>query len=481
MKVVLLKPPKGLQVWAGVPDVFNDQAAHIYPPMGLMQLSAYLKRHTAHEIRLVDAVPFLWSEEETLARVLELRPDVVGITSTTHSILCAATMARLIRKAAPKIRLVLGGPHVSSFPQHALAVREFDFAVRGDGEIPMQELLDCLESQAEPADIKGVIWRQGEEIVDNGPAEPVKDLDSLPLPDREDVPNERYYTPSNAYKVASTIMGSRGCPNRCVFCNVPHKFRARSPAHIVDEMEECWKKYGVQEIHFIDDIFNISVKRVVEISEEILRRGVEMRWGFKASCKQVTPEMLQIAKRAGCFRLHYGVETWSDEGLEALNKGITVERIREVFRMTHDTGLTAIAYMMIACPHEKTPSEVLSTIPFIRSLAPDYVVYSLFTPYPDTDIFVEGARRGLWASDVWERFMCDPQPGVQLPTMWTEHMNEEELLDLFKRVNRAFYFSPRVVGRTLLNLKSPAHLARVIRGGISVLKLQFLNVTSRRI
>ncbi|MBT3194128.1 MAG: radical SAM protein [Verrucomicrobia bacterium] len=481
MNVVLLKPPKFLQVWAGVPDVFNDPAAHIYPPMGIMQLSAYLKAKTDHDVTLVDAVPFLWSYEETTQRVLEHKPDVVGLTITSHSIRCAATMARQLKAASPGITIVLGGSHVSAFPELALAVEAFDFAIQGDGEMPMEQLLDRLERKEEPTDIKGIIWRKDGNVVDNGPAEPYEDLDALPLPDRENLPTERYYTPSNAYRVASTIMGSRGCPNRCVFCNVPHRFRARSPEHIVDEMEECKERYGIQEIHFIDDIFNITTKRVIEISEEILRRGVKMRWGFKASCKQVSPEMLEIAKRAGCFRIHYGVETHSQEGLEALNKGITIERIHEVFRMTREAGLVAIAYMMVGCPHEKTPEEVQRIIPFIRKLNPDYVVYSLFTPYPDTEIFKEGARRGLWDADVWEKFICDPKPGTKLPTMWTEHMDADTLLTLFKRTNRAFYFSPKVLIRTLLNLRSPAHLARVIRGGISVLKLQLLSTSSRRI
>ena len=307
------------------------------------------------------------------------------------------------------------------------------------------------------------------------------DLDSLPLPDREQLPIDKYYTPSNAYRITSTIMSSRGCPNRCVFCNVPHKFRKRSPENVVDEMEECADRYGIQEIHFIDDIFNISTQRVIEVSEEILRRNVKMKWGFKASVKHVTPEMLRIAKRAGCFRLHYGVETHTDEGLAALNKNITLDRIFDVFRMTREEGLVSIAYMMVGCPHEKTPEEMLGVKNFIRKLDPDYVVYSLFTPYPDTQIFREGAGLGLWEDDVWTRFYSNPQPGVRLPTMWTQFMDEPTLLRLFKEINRDFYFSPRVIWRTLRDLRSPSHLARIIRGGISVTKLQLLRPDARRI
>lgn len=481
MKVLLLKPPKEYQVWAGVPDVFNDQRAHVYPPMGIMQLSAYLKANTRHEILLMDAVPFFWSTEQTVRRALALEPDVVGITTTSHSVLGAAAVARGIKASAPGVKTVIGGPFVSAFPEHALAVVDFDYAIHGDGEKPFETLLDRLAGDETAVDAPGIMRRQGDEVIDNGQAEPTEDLDSLPLPDRESLPTEKYYTPANVYKRASTIMASRGCPNRCVFCDVPHRFRARSAEHVVDEMEECAGRYGIQEIHFIDDIFNISTQRVIDISEEILRRNVKMKWGFKATCRQVTPEMLRIAARAGCFRLHYGVETHSDEGLQALNKNLTVDRIQEVFKMTREAGLVGIAYMMVGCPHEETPRDVLRVKDFIRRIDPDYVVYSLFTPYPDTEIFREGARRGLWDADVWTKFFQNPQPGFELPTMWTQHMDAPTLLRLFKEINRAFYFSPHVIWRTLKGLRSPAHLARVLRGGLSVLKLQAMPSDSRRI
>jgi radical SAM superfamily enzyme YgiQ (UPF0313 family) len=479
--LVLLNPPKFHQVWAGVPDVFNDQRAHIYPPMGLMQLSAFLKATTGHEIFLVDAQPDRWSHEETTKRVLDLRPDVVGITATTHAVCSAATMARGIRRAAPGVRLLLGGPHVSAFPDHALAVPEFDMAVRGDAERPVAALLDRLAGGGEPDGIPGVLWRRDGAVVDNGVAEPWEDLDALPLPDRDGLPHHRYYTPANIRGRTSTLMGSRGCPNQCVFCNVPHKFRARSAAHIVDEMAACRDRHGIEEIHFIDDLFNSSVQRVIDISEEILRRGVKMLWGFKASCRNVTPEMLRVAKRAGCYRIHYGVETHSNEGLQAINKKLDIDRVHEVFRMTREAGVVSIAYMMVGCPHERSPEDVLRVIPFIRRLDPNYVVYSLFTPYPDTEIFRRGAEIGLWEADVWIRFMRDPRPGTKLPTVWTQWMNEDTLLDLFKRVNRAFYFHPRVLFRTVRSISGPAHLARIVRGGLSVARLQLIPPGSGRI
>ena len=149
--------------------------------------------------------------------------------------------------------------------------------------------------------------------------------------------------------------------------------------------------------------------------------------------------------------------------------------------MTREADLLSIAYMMVGCPHEKTPDEMRGVKAFIRKLDPDFVVYSLFTPYPDTQIFKEGAEAGLWSADVWTNFYRNPQPNVKLPTMWNQYMDDPTLLHLFKEINRDFYLNPHVIWRTLKDLRSPSHLARIIRGGLSVAKLQLIPSDARRI
>jgi radical SAM superfamily enzyme YgiQ (UPF0313 family) len=277
------------------------------------------------------------------------------------------------------------------------------------------------------------------------------------------------------------VLGSRGCPTKSVFCTVPHKFRARSPGNVVDEMEYCLNVHGIDDFHFIDDLFNSSVERVIAISEEILRRNLELHWGYKASCKHVTPEMLRISARAGCYRMHYGVETGTNEGLAALNKVLTTDRIEEVFTWTKAAKIRSIAYMMVGCPHEETEEMIWRTAKFVSRLRPDYVVYALFTPYPDAPIWAEGVRRGLWERDAWLKFIRDPQPGYKLPTTWNEHFTEPQLFDIFKRLHRSFYFDPRVILKTLLTVDNPTHLKRLLHGGLSLLKLETIRAGSRRL
>jgi radical SAM superfamily enzyme YgiQ (UPF0313 family) len=483
MKLLLLHVPKRNQVWAGVPNVFNDRFAYLFPPLAVMYLSSYLKQRSHHQVNVLDAVAEDLDYADIGRRAAELAPDVVGISATSsHSLVDVRRSIEAVRAACPRAFVVLGGAHVNSFPELAVRLPGVDAAIQGDGEEPLRLLLDTLSAGGDPRQVPGILLLEVDGTVFRGaPAHPVEDLDTLPFPDREACPPRRYFTPGMRGFRTTTMMSSRGCPNRCVFCNVPTRYRSRSPENVVDEIEECVRRYRIQDIHFVDDLFNVSEQRVMEISELILRRGLEVWWGYKASVRHTSREMVRLARRAGCYRMHYGVETFTEEGLKALNKGATVQEIEEVFRLTREEGVKPIAYMIIGCPHERTAEQILEVIPFMHRLAPSYVVYSLFTPYPDAPIFQQGVERGLWPADCWQRFMLDPTPDHDLPTAWHEHLDKAELLRVFKTVNNRFYFHPRTLLRTFTSIRTTAELRHILLGGYQLLRMELLRAGSRKI
>ncbi len=465
-----------------MPDIFNGPDAYLFPPMGIMYLSAHLKTHTHHEVFQFDAVERGWTAEETAREVARVKPDVVGVTSNSHNLVNVREVIEETRKLIPDIFVVIGGSHVTSFPAEAAQFPGVNAAIRGDGEEPLTELLSHLEKGTDWHAVKNVSYLDdaGDPVV-NEKTEPTKDLDVYPFPDREGLIPDRYYTPGMKEARATTLMSSRGCPFNCTFCNVPHRYRTRSAKNIVDEMEYCSRELGIKEFHFIDDIFNITTDRVNEISNEILSRNLKVYWGYKAGCLAVDEEMLALSRKAGCIRVHYGVETWSDAGLIALQKKAREADIRRAFKLTRDAGIRPIAYMIAGCPHEKTPEEVLSAVPFVLSLKPDYVVFSLYTPYPDAPVFQEGVAKGLWDADCWKKFMINPTREYNLPTVWNEHMDKDTLVWLLKQVHNRFYFNPRVLIRTGLSMRTVPEAVRLIRGGLILMKLQFLRATTRRI
>ncbi|MCE1247898.1 MAG: B12-binding domain-containing radical SAM protein [Firmicutes bacterium] len=476
MKVALINPPKIHQVWAGVPDIFNGKDIYLFPPLGIMYLSSAIKHFTKHQVLLFDAQPFDMDAVQVADAAAAENPDVVGITVQTHNLVDVHTVIKRLRDKLPKVHIIIGGPHCWTFPEKAILIPGVDAILRGDGERAICEWLDALESNSGKEKVAGIYYKDEKgEIHQNEIRHVEKHLDELPFPDRDSLPRERYYTPGMKSSKTTTLITSRGCPYQCNFCNTYQRYSVRSAKSIVDEMEHCRDKYGIEEIHFIDDLFNRTSERVIEIANEMMSRNLKMRWGFKATCRQTTPEMLKIAKEAGCTKIHYGVETGTDEGLKSLNKSLTVEEIKKVFKMTKEADITSVAYMMIGIPHEKNRRDIMKTIRFINELDPDYVVYALLSPYPDTPLFQTGAELGLYEKDCWDKFIDNPEANYNLPTVWEEHMKKDELIKLFKKAHRDFYFNPSKVIRTLVKISTPSEFKRIFRGGMSLLKMELIN------
>ncbi|MCD4783176.1 MAG: B12-binding domain-containing radical SAM protein [Candidatus Eremiobacteraeota bacterium] len=475
MKIALINPPKTHQVWAGVPDIFNGKDIYLFPPLGIMYLSSAIKKHSNHEVFLFDAQPFNMTAEEVADAACAGNPDVVGVTVQTHNLVDVTSVISRVRHKLPKAHIIIGGAHSWNFPDQAISIPEVDSVARGDAEETLPEWLDALSNNSDLDKVAGIYYKDEKGEIHKNPERPIrKNLDVLPFPDRDSLPGDAYYTPGMKAANTTTMITSRGCPYRCNFCNTYQRYSVRSAKSIVDEMEYCRDKYGIEEIHFIDDLFNRTSERVTEISREILGRGIKMRWGFKATCRESTPEMVKLAKEAGCTKIHYGVETGTNEGLESLNKNLTIEEIKEVFKFTKDIGLTAVAYMMIGIPYEKNKEDIMNTVRFIRDLDPDYVVYALLSPYPDTKLFKKGAELGLYDENCWNDFMKDPGSDYDLPTAWEEHISKDELIKAFKTAHRDFYYNPVKVFKTFLKIGTFEELKRIVRGGLSLLKMEFL-------
>ncbi len=481
MKVFLINPPRTHQVWAGVPDIFNGPDAYLFPPLGIMYLASFIRHRTRHEVELLDCIERGISAKQAAERIVSADPDLLGVTASTHNLVNVTEVIEEVRRRRPGLFVAIGGSHVTSFPEEAARLPGIDVAVRGDGEETLAALLDRLGEGSDWRDLDNLCFMADGNPILTEHREPSPDLDRFPFPDRSLLPLNRYYTPGMKAANATTIITSRGCPNNCVFCSVPHNYRARSAANIADELEYCSRELNIREFHFIDDIFNITPERVIEVSEAILERNLRIYWGFKAGCTDVTDKMLAAAKRAGCIRMHFGVETWSDEGLELMGKKARLADIREAFVKTRKAGVRALAYMMIGCPHEKTAADVERVTPFVKSLHPDYVVFSLYTPYPDTPVFEEGVRKGLWERDCWQRFMRNPVRDYDLPTIWDEFIDRETQVRLLKKVHNRFYFHPLYMVRTLLSMRTKAELKRLVQGGLILMRLQSLPASTRRI
>ncbi len=470
MNILLIHPPDRNLIRTNVP-AFVDEETGCYPPIGLLYVAASVLEKTAHQVRILDAKAEGLDEQAVGERIRALRPNLVGIQTLTFSLLDSLHMARAAKAVSRDIKVVLGGPHIWIFPEETIAFDDVDFLVLGEGEQTFVELVNALDHGGDLHEIPGLVYKANGKVVKTPQRPLIADLDVLPYPPRDILQINRYRTVLARHLPITTMMTSRGCPYRCIFCDRPHlgkRFRARRAESVVGEMEQC-KRLGIQEIFIYDDTFTIDRARVLAICELIIRRRLDIGWDIRAHVNTVDPEVLGQLRRAGCIRIHYGVESGNPAILKVLQKDLNLERAKEVFTATRKLGIQTLGYFMIGNPTE-TATQVHETIQFAKALDADFVHFSVTTPFPATQLYRLGLDTGVLPYDYWREYARNPSPDF-VPPLWEEHLKQEQLYALLSKAYRAFYFRPQYLLRQTLRVRSLREFLRKAKVGLKMLKI----------
>lgn len=490
MRILLLNPPAEFTAREYADPANQDERGlleaedfGLFPPLGLLYIHAALRKATPeHDVLFLDCIAEKISHGELAQRIDQWRPDLVGITSFTISMYDVCQAARTIRRRFPSAHICLGGHHPIAFPFESAELPEFDSIIVGEGEGPFPALAQALAAGADYTGITGVYTAlsikrfKANPLADDRfltpqmpPAAYAEDLDSLVPPDRSIISHLSYRSIVGASSRLATMISSRGCPCSCTFCDVPYKkYRQRSIPAIVDEVGNCLDM-GYDEVHFYDDLFNITPERVIAFSDELLRRGYRVVWDFRGRVNTATYESLARAKAAGCRMISFGVETGSDEGLGMLKKNCTTAQIRQVFQWCRSLGILTIADFMIGLPFERTAAEIRRNIDFMLAIDPDYAQVSILSLFPHTELFADAAKKGLICPERWQEFARAPYPGFHLDH-WEESIKMKELLSLQKEAYRRFYLRPRYIWRSLLATCSRHELFAKVQGAMKLFR-----------
>ncbi|MFC1700641.1 B12-binding domain-containing radical SAM protein [Patescibacteria group bacterium] len=476
MRVLLINPPRHSEIVSDNPP-FIDEERGSNPPLGILYIAAYLKRYSNHQIFALDAqVEKLDYAEKFRMRIKEINPDVVGITVMTFTLIDVIKTIKIVREAEKelykKIVVVLGGPHAYLYPEETISLNGVDFVIKGEGEVPFYRLLNALEEKEEFSKVPGLTYWQNSKIIDNQVSDLIDNLDELPFPDRTILPIEKYNSILGRDHIVTTMFTSRGCPFKCAFCDRPHlgkKFRARSAHNVVDEIEECLR-YGIQEILIYDDTFTINRQRAVDICDEIIERGLDFVWDIRARVDTVDEEILKKLKKAGCIRIHFGVEAGTDKILKVLNKGINLKQVEYAFKIANKLGIETLAYFMIGSPTE-TKKDILQTIKFAKKIKPNYTHITILTPFPATKIYFQALKEKVIKNDYWCEFAKNPENGV-ITQYWDKELSKEELFYLLDKFYKDFYGRPLYIVKQILKIRSYNDLSKRILTGLKILGLK---------
>jgi radical SAM superfamily enzyme YgiQ (UPF0313 family) len=346
-----------------------------------------------------------------------------------------------------------------------------DAIVIGEGEITSRELICAVENGDDLRDVRGLLVRDGDRLMRTPPREIIDDLDQLPFPAVDLCEMDRYYP---SFEQVSTVpamqmLASRGCTGSCLYCYKMYgnRIRLRDPARVVDEIEYYIRNYGTREIKFWDEHFSHDHRHVYAICDEIIRRGIKVRWWVSCRADSVDRPLLQAMKRAGCWCINYGVESGLQKHLDTLMKHETIEQIREAVRLTHSVGIKTHTTYIFGIPGE-TFEDGLRTIEFAKELNSFTVEFFPITPFPGTPLY-KGVNKGLFGT--MSSNLCDQGMLLDRPCFIPFTMTADEIMELRRLAYLKYFMRPGFLLYRLTNIMSPFQLRAVFHGAISLLQM----------
>ena len=470
MKILLIYPPSENEITTQVSRLISGESS-LQPPLGLMYIASNLLKAGYDRVKIIDSQAEKLSYEDIENLIYNEQPDVVGMTSLTFNMVDVMLTAKIVRSVAPYAKIVLGGPHVNIYPEDTVRLPEVDYAIRNEGEHAFLKLISCLENDklGNLSAVENLVWiDQNGNVKLNAIQTSANDYSTMPYPARHLVPVEKYFSIMTSNNPTTTLITAKGCPYRCVFCyRNDGQVKYRTPSSIANEMEEI-KNMGIREVVFVDDTFYVNNKKAMAICDEIIKRKLDLPWAARARVNNITEEMLEKLKTAGCHRLHIGMEAGNNKILKNINKKITVEMAKKAFKLCCRYKMDTLAYFIIGNPGEGI-KDVEDTVRLAAELNPTFAQFSRMTPFPATKLYETGLERGIITYDYWKEFAKNPTNSVQ-PQFWTEHFTQDELADLADYAIRKFYLRTSYVINSIMQLRNYSDLKRKAKSGLAMLR-----------
>lgn len=342
----------------------------------------------------------IWKE---ITYVLEkTKPKVVCLGSCIVDLPSLDMVIRLIKAYDKDIPIVVGGPSATTYYEKLIQNPSIDYLVIGEGEQTIRELIPLLLNKPVDAEkvrkIEGIIFRQGNTVIQTEKRELISNLDEIPFPNREKV----FYVEKNKelkklYLIRDILL-SRGCPFNCKFCSAftvwgTRKPRFRSKENIIEEIKLLKSRYNQTFFVFWDDLFTSNRKRVIDFCNALIEYNLNITWLALARIDTIDEELLLLMKKAGCVQIQFGIESGSDRILKLVNKGISVSQVIEKAKIIRKCNIPWSTFWVIGFPTE-TEDEIYDTLKLIDTIDPTMAELSVFSPYPGTEFYTELLQSG---------------------------------------------------------------------------------------
>jgi len=443
------------------------------PPLGIASLAAILEKNGI-EVKIADQFADRMTNQGLLKEIREFNPTVVGFSCLTPVINNVKNIVDELRKVS-KAFIVLGNIHATIFADQLLREGSADAIVRGEGENTFLHLVRAVRDKRDLSGVEGISFRRGDAIFHNPDRALIEDLDELPYPAWHLVNLKNYKETPQALirnRSALPILGSRGCPYRCIFCaqdTIYPRPRYRKPENIVREMEFMYNRFNVRVFGFFDAYFPFSAEAGMKFCGELMRSGLHRRikWCTETRIDLVSEDLLMMMKRSGLHLVMFGIESGNQGILETINKKTTLDQARRVIKMAKKLKIYTLGLFMLGLPGE-TAESARDTIEFAKELDCDVVKFNIAVPYPGSKLF----------KDVYKMkdFSLKPEKFTSWYD-WTEGKGEliyvpdgmtgKQLVDLQRKGMFEFYARPKIIYRFLF--QGRVSISNVFYGGYILL------------
>jgi radical SAM superfamily enzyme YgiQ (UPF0313 family) len=394
------------------------------------------------------------------------QPDYVVLDSTTPSIYSDIDCARICKEES-MAGVIMVGPHASALPEETLEIAEGGVDVICIGEYDYS-VLDVVENAPDLADVPGICYMENGRPKRTVPRPLIDDLDALPFPAWHHLDLMKYFDGTKLHPYIDIFSG-RGCPHRCIFCLWPRvmhgrKIRLRSPEKVVDEIEHdiklCPQVTRGGEFFFEDDTFTINKTNAMAICDEMLRRGLKIKFSVNARTDTADPELFSMLKRAGCRELLVGFESGNAGMLERMEKNESVDDATRLMTLAHKSGLHVHGCFVLGLPGE-TEKSIEETLQFALDLGLHTAQFSAAVPFPGTSFYDYCRDKGLLKANRWDEWLSG---GEQASVIEYPGLSKETIQKGVDRGLKCFYFRPSYLINFLFETKGKSDLYRKLRG-----------------
>jgi magnesium-protoporphyrin IX monomethyl ester (oxidative) cyclase len=466
-------------------------------PLGVLYIAAVLRQHGI-DVTVLDADIDGLTVDEIVERILAAEPDLVGFSLMTPQLMTALEASARLKQARPDLTIVLGGAHIDSTHDDTFLFADcFDFAIHGEGEYALLEVLQNMQKFGREdlarclAGVGNVIYRDADGHIVKNPSRPfLKELDELPPVDYDMLDVTKYVIPTMRGKYVISMMLSRGCPFKCTFCDAPitmgKKLRFWSMERIIKDIRHCVEKYGCRNFVFKDSTFTANKKWADQFCDALIAAGLDIKWRCNTRVNLVPPPLLEKMHRAGCYVINFGVESGHPDILKTIQKEVAIEDVYDAHRRCRQLGIRTYATFLVGSPGE-TEETVRASIKVANGIRPSLAMFFVATAYPGTPLYEQAVRDGIveprwWATQGW-----DPNKNSAFQVRWGWTAKGALTIPGFdsekwqQKATRAFYLRPFFIWDTIcFTLKNPYFLRHLLNLGAELIPFYKFRLPWRR-